>query len=143
MTDDYGRVAVQRGPLVYALEQTDQNGIAIADVFLKASNAFSVDYRKDFLGGVAALKVPGLVAERSMETNRFISLLQAEEPRPKRMVTLTFIPYYAIGSRENTPMEVWVPLSRSDPLFVRQRPEVLLTAGAGFSLPLKSAPETV
>jgi hypothetical protein len=34
--------------------------------------------------------------------------------RPKRLITLTFIPYYAIGNREPTPMEVWVPLTRPD-----------------------------
>jgi len=118
LTDDFGRVAVQRGPLVYALEQTDQNGIAIADVFLKASNAFSVDFRKDFLGGVAALKVSGLVAERSMGDEPLYQPFTGGGTRPKRMVTLTFIPYYAIGNRDNTPMEVWVPLSRSEPTFL-------------------------
>jgi DUF1680 family protein len=115
LTDDYGRVAVQRGPLVYALEQTDQNGSAIADLFLKTNSAFTVDYRKDLLGGIAALKVPGLVAERSMGDEPLYQPFTGAAARQKHMVTLTFIPYYAIGNREPTPMEVWVPLSRSEP----------------------------
>ena len=66
LTDDFGRVAVQRGPLVYALEQIDQNGMAISDVFLKANSTFTVEYRKDYWVGWQTLKVAGLVAERSV-----------------------------------------------------------------------------
>jgi DUF1680 family protein len=115
LTDDYGRVAVQRGPLVYALEQLDQNGAPITDVFLRNSAPFTVEFRKDFLGNVAVLKVPGLVAERSVGDEPLYQPFSSASNRQKRMVTLTFIPYYAIGNREPTPMEVWVPLSRSDP----------------------------
>jgi len=114
LTDDYGRVAVQRGPLVYALEQIDQNGIAVADVFLKGSSTFSVDYRKDLLGGIAELKVSGFVAERSVGDEPLYQPYSAGASRPKHMVNLTFIPYYTIGNRESTPMEVWVPMSRSE-----------------------------
>jgi len=115
LTDDFGRAAVQRGPLVYALEQIDQNGTAIADVFLKNNSTFTVEYRKDFLGGIAALKVPGLAAERSVGEEPLYQPYSAGAGRSKRMVNLTFIPYYAIGNRENTPMAVWLPVSRSEP----------------------------
>jgi DUF1680 family protein len=115
LTDDFGRVAVQRGPLVYALEQLDQNGVSISDVFLKAGSTFAVEYRKDFLGGISALKVPGLVAEKSMGDEPLYQPFPTGGARPKRMVMLTFIPYYTIGNREATPMEVWVPVSRSEP----------------------------
>jgi DUF1680 family protein len=115
LTDDYGRVAVQRGPLVYALEQLDQNGVPISDVFLKAGSTFAVEYRKDFLGGISALKVPGLVAEKSMGEEPLYQPFPTGGARLKRMVTLTFVPYYTIGNREPTPMEVWVPVSRSEP----------------------------
>ena len=38
VVDDYGRVAMQRGPLVYCLEQLDQpEGIALADVRMNVS----------------------------------------------------------------------------------------------------------
>ena len=113
LTDDYGRVAVQRGPLVYALEQVDQNGASLGDVFLKGNPSFSVEYRKDFLGGVAALKVPGFVADKSMGDEPLYEPFTGVS-RPRHVVNLTFVPYYAIGNREATPMEVWVPMSRSD-----------------------------
>ncbi len=114
LTDDYGRVAIQRGPLVYALEQIDQNGIAIADVFLRGGSSFTADYRKDVLGGIGELKVSGFVAERSVGEEPLYQPYGAGANRPKHMVNLTFIPYYAIGNREATPMEVWVPISRAE-----------------------------
>ncbi len=114
LSDDYGRVAVQRGPLVYALEQIDQNGVAISDVFLRGSSTFTVDYRKDILGGIAELKVTGLVAERSVGDEPLYQPYGAGGSRPKRMANLTLIPYYTIGNREMTPMEVWIPMSRSE-----------------------------
>ncbi len=111
VTDDYGRVAVQRGPLVYALEQIDQNGIAVSDVFLKAGANFSVDYKKDALGGIAELKVSGLAAERSVGDEPLYRAYASGANRPKHMVNLTFIPYYTVGNREPSPFEVWVPVS--------------------------------
>jgi DUF1680 family protein len=114
LTDDYGRVAVQRGPLIYALEQIDQNGIALSDVFLRGGSSFTVDYRKDLLGGIAALKVSGFAAERSVGEEPLYRAYGDGANRPKRMVNLTFIPYYTIGNRDATPMEVWIPMSRSE-----------------------------
>lgn len=111
LTDDYGRVAVQRGPLVYALEQIDQNGITLSDVFLKVGMTFSVDYRKELLGGIAELKIPALAAERSVGDEPLYRAYGTGANRPKHMVNLTFIPYYTVGNRESSPMEVWVPLS--------------------------------
>jgi DUF1680 family protein len=115
LTDDFGRVAVQRGPLVYALEQIDQNGAAISDIFLKSNSTFTVEYRKDFLGGIAALKVPGLVAERSVGDEPLYQPYPAGSGRSKRMINLTLIPYYTVGNRDATPMAVWLPVSRSEP----------------------------
>jgi hypothetical protein len=114
VTDDYGRIAVQRGPLVYALEQIDQNGTPLSDIFMKPSSAFTADYRKDLLGGIVELKVSGLAAERSVGDEPLYQAYAVGANRPKRAVNLTFVPYYSIANREATPMEVWVPVSRSE-----------------------------
>lgn len=112
LTDDYGRVAVQRGPLVYALEQIDQNGLVLSDVFLKGSSTFTVESRKDLLGGISTLKVSALSAEKSVGDEPLYQPYGSAASRTKHMVNLTFIPYYTVGNRESTPMEVWVPVSR-------------------------------
>jgi uncharacterized protein len=112
--DLYGRLAMQRGPLVYAVEQIDQNGIALGDIFVRTNGQSTAEARKDLLGGVTVLKVSGQAAEKSLGEEPLYEPLATATNRSKRPMTLTFIPYYAIANREPTPMEVWVPISRFD-----------------------------
>jgi DUF1680 family protein len=114
VADTYGRVAMQRGPLIYTLEQIDQAGIPISDIFLRTNAATVVETRKDLLGGVVLLKVSGAAAERSVAEEPLYQPLSVAAARAKRPAMLTFIPYYAMGNREPSPMEVWVPVSRAD-----------------------------
>ena len=114
--DTYGRIAMQRGPLVYALEQMDQGGAMLGDIFAKSGTFSTAETRKDQLGGITVLKLSGQVAEKSVGDEPLYQPLPVANARAKRPLNLTFIPYYAIGNREPTPMEVWVPLSRSEPV---------------------------
>ena len=111
---------MQRGPLVYALEQIDQAGLALTRSVYQAGRADHREPRRDLLGGVSVLKISGQAAERSISEEPLYQPLAAATNRAKRSVTLTFIPYYAIGNREPTPMEVWVPALK-DALGVRKR----------------------
>ncbi len=113
VADDYGRIAMQRGPLVYALEQIDQNGAPLGDIFYRVGSSIAAEPKKDLLGGVTLLKTSGQVAEKSLGEEPLYQPLTGGT-RAKRPLTLTFIPYYAIGNREPTPMEVWIPMTRMD-----------------------------
>ncbi len=114
LTEDYGRVAIQRGPLVYALEQIDQNGAALGDIFFRPGAPVGLEARKDLLGGVILLKSSGQVAEKSLGEEPLYQPLVSATARAKRPAMLTFVPYYAVGNREPMPMEVWVPMTRAD-----------------------------
>lgn len=114
VSDAYGRVALVRGPLVYALEQMDQSGTPLTDIFYRTSTLITPEIRKDLLGGITVLKVSGQAAEKSLGEEPLYEPLSAVQNRPKRPVNLMFIPYYTIGNREPTPMEVWVPISKFD-----------------------------
>jgi DUF1680 family protein len=129
--DLYGRLAMQRGPLVYTLEQMDQGGSLLGDVFIRPSGPVTADFRKDLLGGVEILKVPGQAAERSLGEEPLYQPLASTVNQVKRPITLTFIPYYAMGNREPTPMEVWVPISKFDS-----------PAGSASAANLEHRPET-
>ena len=70
VVDDYGRAAVQRGPLVYCLEQLDQPEDApLYDVSLdlrkKQSAQFHDEFQKDLLGGIVTLTHVGTASEKS------------------------------------------------------------------------------
>ena len=114
VADDYGRIAMERGPLVYALEQVDQNGAAVGDLFFRPGSPLTVETRRDLLGGVTSLKSGGQVAEKSLQDETLYQPMGSALARAKRPATLTFIPYYTIGNREPSPMEVWVPFARME-----------------------------
>jgi DUF1680 family protein len=117
VTENYGRVAVQRGPLVYCMEQIDQGeGVALKDVALsadKASNAkFEEKFDKELLGGVLVLRHNGAVYEETADRGSLYFSHNAPSPK-SRPVKLTFIPYYAWANRVPTPMQVWTPVARA------------------------------
>ncbi len=117
VADDTGRVAVQRGPLVYCLEGLDQpDGVALNDVALplrsQPDTDFTTEFRSDLLEGIVVLHHPGFVAEAG-ESERFLYSPYEGRPRKTRPVPLTFIPYYAWSNRMTTAMQVWTPVLTS------------------------------
>jgi uncharacterized protein len=117
VTENNGRVAVQRGPLVYCMEQIDQgDGVALKNVALsadKTANAkFEEKFDKELLGGVLVLRHSGAVYEESPDRGSLYFSHNAPLPK-SRPVQLTFIPYYAWANRVQTPMQVWTPLARA------------------------------
>jgi DUF1680 family protein len=117
VVDDYGRVAVQRGPLVYCLEQLDQaDGVQLFDVSLdvrqKDTSAFHEEFRGDLLGGIVVLKHTGAVSVKSNSHRSLYRSYTAEVPEA-RQVELSFVPYYAWANRVPTPMQVWTPVVRT------------------------------
>jgi hypothetical protein len=117
VVEDAGRVAIQRGPLVYCMEQMDQpHGVTLADVALnlghKSSADFHSEFKSDVLGGVVVLEHPGSVYEYASERDALYSAYKSDPPKSKS-VPLTFIPYYAWANREQTPMQVWTPLLKA------------------------------
>jgi DUF1680 family protein len=117
VVDDYGRVAVQRGPLVYCLEQLDQpEGVELLDVSLelrqKSPSAFHEEFRRDLLGGIVVLKHTGAVSEKSGSHSALYGAYRAGASQG-RQVELSFIPYYAWANRVGTPMQVWTPVLKA------------------------------
>src|SRR5882724_516311 len=115
--ENNGRVAVQRGPLVYCLEQIDQpEDVALKDVTLQLGpnlNApFQEEFQKDLLGGVLLLRHAGAAYGESAEHPQ-LYFHYSRELRKSKPVALTFIPYYAWANRTATPMQVWTPLSQA------------------------------
>jgi DUF1680 family protein len=117
VVEDAGRVAVQRGPLVYCMEQLDQpSGVKLDDVALdlgrKTTGEFRSEFKPDLLGGVVALEHPGASLEFGSAHEALYSTYTPDTPKNKP-VALTFIPYYAWANREATPMQVWTPLLKT------------------------------
>ena len=115
IADDTGRVAVQRGPLVYCMEELDQpSGVQLVDVALDLGQSpgkeFQSEDRRDLLGGIVVLRHEGVAIEGS---NKALYSRYTGKPVKTRSVRLTFIPYFAWANREASTMQVWTPLFRA------------------------------
>ena len=94
---DRERVALQRGPVVFAVEGPDNAG-HVFDFFLPDGAALSAEFRPDFLNGVVVIMGNAASASKS------IAGKTVEGGRP-----LLGIPYYAWANRGPGQMLVWLP----------------------------------
>ena len=103
-----GCLAIERGPLVYALEKLDQSADAAPDDLAITPGAdFTEDDRADLLDGVIMVRTRGKIIERSVETTGPTSYPRAEPQG--RDTELVAIPYYAWCNRGPQAMRVWIP----------------------------------
>lgn len=87
VADDRGKLAIERGPIVYCLEGKDQPGGQVRDKHIPAGAKFEAVSMPDTLGGIVALRVAAAAD------------------------TLTAIPYNVWCNRGADHMAVWVPES--------------------------------
>jgi len=103
ITDDSGRVALQRGPIVYCLEDAD-HAAPVHQIVLPQDANLRVSFDADLLGGVPLITGDALAIER-LDTG----LYYPADMVHTRPVTLRGIPYYAWDNREPGRMVVWLP----------------------------------
>lgn len=102
--ENIGKIAVQRGPLVYCLEEAD-NGKNLHLLSLPSDSTFQVIYEKDLLGGIYTIIADG---QRLDDRGWNNSLYRADIKENKIPVKLKFIPYFAWANRNVGEMTVWV-----------------------------------
>ncbi|HEY6375741.1 MAG TPA: beta-L-arabinofuranosidase domain-containing protein [Edaphobacter sp.] len=112
VTEDRGRVAFQRGPIVFCMEQLDQNdhahGMNLADYTVYLNENTTANFEPKLLGGVMVLAHPGAINRTATDTELYFPATTATKAEQKRS-TLNLIPYYAWANREETAMQVWIP----------------------------------
>lgn len=94
VTDDIGKVALQRGPLMYCAEWPDNNG-KIDNIILPSNAVFSSTYNAHLLNGVTTLQ--STVQKIEIKDNT-INVVNAP---------FVAIPYYAWANRGKGEMTVW------------------------------------
>jgi hypothetical protein len=116
VADDTGRVAIQRGPLIYCLEEIDQpDGTVLSNVAVnpgrQPADAFEPEFKSDLLGGMVVLHHTGALFERGAAEKMLYSRYSSNTSM--RKIPLTFIPYYAWANRQASSMQVWNLLLQS------------------------------
>jgi DUF1680 family protein len=99
-----GRVAIQRGPLVYALEEADNGGSPLSSLVIRKDAPMEVRFDAAMLGGAVVIEGQAMLEEESGWIGGLYS------PSEKKVVPVSFkaIPYYLWGNRGEGEMAVWL-----------------------------------
>ena len=100
---DAGLVALQRGPVVYCLEQVD-NPVPLHRILLPRDAELKPHFEVNLLGGVTVISGKALVRDDSDWDN----VLYRAEPAKLKPLEIKAIPYYAWDHREPGDMRVWI-----------------------------------
>ena len=97
LKEDLGKVALQRGPIMYCAEWPDNNG-KVSNIILPDDVTFTTEFRPTMLNGITVLKseVPAILvnSEKNVST--------VNQP-------FIAIPYYAWAHRGKGEMMIWFP----------------------------------
>ncbi|MFW9822024.1 MAG: glycoside hydrolase family 127 protein [Candidatus Thorarchaeota archaeon] len=92
-------IALERGPIVYCLEQADNEGISLSKLSLEDKTELTSDYHRNLLNGVTIIKGNMNYSKNSADTNNL----------SKETHNFIAIPYYAWSNRGKGQMIVWIP----------------------------------
>jgi DUF1680 family protein len=101
--EDAGKVALQRGPLVYCLEEVD-NGPNLPDLALPRDAPLTAAFDEALLGGVVTIRGQ---AQRG-ELDGWQDALYKPVRTETRTVPVVAVPYYAWANRAPGEMLVWI-----------------------------------
>ncbi len=123
--EDVGKIALQRGPIVYCAEWPDQGGKTVRNLMLSPTTSVTPTTRPDLLGGVVTLNAEA----ESLSVN----LDGKIEGTPQKLVA---IPYYAWANRGRGEMMVWLPDSQksarpSKPASIASQAKLETSRGTG------------
>jgi uncharacterized protein len=99
---DRGKIAYQRGPLVYCFEDKDNNDGWMFDLYVPKEEETRHQFEPGLLGGITTLTMNGYkVAVNGADTTVDRTVLKA-------------IPYYAWNNRGTANMVVWMPAAKEN-----------------------------
>ena len=99
--EDSGKVALQRGPLVYCVEWPDNKDGNVPNLLLNRENNYTTEYRPGLLNGVITIQTTGSNSKPTV--NKIIS---------DKDQIITAIPYYSWANRGAGEMSVWISEAR-------------------------------
>ena len=100
---DGGRIALQRGPLVYCLEEAD-NGPHLADIALPRDAALTARRQPKLLGGCVTIEGRGC----RRATRGWGSTLYRPAASPRVRVGVRAVPYFLWNNRGPGEMRIWI-----------------------------------
>jgi DUF1680 family protein len=99
--EDAGKMAVQRGPVIYCAEWPDNNTGNILNLVFDKQSPFTTEYVPSLLNGTQVVKLKGFQTKKTLDGQ--IDKLPEEN--------VTMIPYALWNNRGPGPMMVWLPIT--------------------------------
>jgi DUF1680 family protein len=100
---DAGRVALQRGPIVYCLEEVD-NGAHLNDLVLPRNAKLTAKFDSKLLGGVVTIRARARRTDRAAWRGALYRFAGART----RPLALKAVPYCVWDNRRSGEMLVWI-----------------------------------
>jgi len=99
IADDRGKLAFQRGPVIFCAEWPDNNTGNVLNLYVDPSEQVSTEFVPDLLGGTQVIRTFGHQTKSDIDGRR-----QVMEKEP-----VTLIPYALWNNRGPGQMMVWIP----------------------------------
>ena len=96
------KVALQRGPIVFCLEEED-NGTNLTSISLPRESLLQAEYKQDFLGGTVTIK-----GEAKKRLSCLKEPLYGFGVPSYEEAQILAIPYFAWANRKSGEMLVWI-----------------------------------
>jgi uncharacterized protein len=126
---DRSRVAIQRGPIVYAAEWVDNPNGKVRNLMLPTTAHLTAEFRPNLLNGVEVVKGRAVALAYDAQGK----LVKAEQD-------FTAIPYYSWANRGRGQMIVWIPTVEA---VARPLPYPTLTTTAKVTTSGRKSPDPV
>ena len=106
-----GCVALERGPIVYCVEQHDlERGVNLADIAVDPAAELIDSGPVEQLGGVPGVSLSGVVRDLDgWRRTEYRDLRELPAPAPDGRAQLLAVPYFAWANRDEGGMRVWIP----------------------------------
>jgi DUF1680 family protein len=99
--DNIGKIAIQRGPLMFCAEGPDNNNGHVLNYVIDKERGFNSEYMPTLLAGTQIIKAKGRQVKRDL--NGSVNAGDIED--------MVFIPYHLWNNRGPAEMMVWLPVT--------------------------------
>jgi Uncharacterized protein conserved in bacteria len=101
--EDAGKVAIQRGPIIYCLEENDNQG-SLWNITLNANSKLSAEFAEDLFEGIVVIKGEA----ECMDEEQWNGSLYGPVLTKTKTVNIQAVPYFLWGNRNAGEMTVWI-----------------------------------
>ncbi len=103
VTSNAGKIAIQRGPLIYCLEEED-NGKNLSALSLPIDSEYTSEFDKDLFGGTVIITTKGFRTDSKNWDEILYKAYEADD----LPVYVKAVPYFIWGNRNAGEMSVWI-----------------------------------